>query len=86
MIERQLGLGFVLVVFVSWFDVVVLLVEAVVAEPKVVVLVGEFGGVIMDEEFVDANVAAEVLGLVPLSFIPSSPPNRRQPPSCFLSL
>lgn len=64
MIERQLGLGFVLVVFVSWFDVVVLLVEAVVAEPKVVVLVGEFGGVIMDEEFVDANVAAEVLGLV----------------------
>ena len=43
---------------------VVLLVEAVVAEPKVVVLVGEFGGVIMDEEFVDANVAAEVLGLV----------------------
>ena len=64
MIERQRGLGFVLVVFVSWFDVVVLLVEAVVAEPKVVVLVGEFGGVIMDEEFVDANVAAEVLGLV----------------------
>ena len=64
MIERQLGLGFVLVVFVSWFDVVVLLVEAVVAEPKVAELVAEFGGVIKDEEFVDANVAAEVLGLV----------------------
>ena len=64
MIERQRGLGFGLVVFVSWFDVVVLLVEAVVAEPKVAELVGEFGGVIMDEEFVDANVAAEVLGLV----------------------
>ena len=63
MIERQLGLGFVLVVLFLGLTWLSCWLRQLLLSQRLWELVAEFGGVIK-EEFVDANVAAEVLGLV----------------------